>query len=431
MANRIKRIAATALVVFFAVGPGVATAVEWVTASGYVYHEDQYGVYPVCALVLINGQSQFSCDGTGRYDMEVPLDENGMVMIQAFAAGNFSPARAVVTPEEAFEYSISMRDASTSDVPMTTWVVGPSASPDRVRLTGTVESKTAPLCALVLANGQQQFTCGDSLGVYGLDVPLDRQGRITLQAFAAGLNSHRRNFPADPDTDGDYFKDSIDPDDDNDGILDVDDDCPLIAPPEECNPGVEIVDTVFADGREWAQLELLTNVSWFDLFYGACRSYTCRGVLGGQDVTGWHWATRADVQRLFNSYLGAPLLDWRYGTSGDYQNREVISIFDSPDAGKDGWKWTSVEQSTGGGPPTTYRLRGIVRDRDGYEDYWNGMSFGYVWNSEPYVVGYEHVSSGECANYCWRESFHFHEMELYRHGDPSVGVWLYRQVATD
>jgi len=57
------------------------------------------------------------------------------------------------------------------------------------RLTGSITLDGVPLCALVLANGQFMFTCGDSLpkGSFDLTVPLDDQGKIAMFGFSAGL----------------------------------------------------------------------------------------------------------------------------------------------------------------------------------------------------------------------------------------------------
>jgi hypothetical protein len=46
---------------------------------------------PICAMVLANGQYMFSCDGTGSYALNIPLDTNGQFKLQVYADG-FSPA---------------------------------------------------------------------------------------------------------------------------------------------------------------------------------------------------------------------------------------------------------------------------------------------------------------------------------------------------
>ena len=45
---------------------------------------------PVCAIVLANGQFGFSCDGTGSYSGNIPLDNNGQYKLQVYADG-FAP----------------------------------------------------------------------------------------------------------------------------------------------------------------------------------------------------------------------------------------------------------------------------------------------------------------------------------------------------
>ena len=45
---------------------------------------------PICAMVLANGQHMFSCDGTGSYGLNIPLDANGQFKLQVYADG-FAP----------------------------------------------------------------------------------------------------------------------------------------------------------------------------------------------------------------------------------------------------------------------------------------------------------------------------------------------------
>jgi len=44
----------------------------------------------VCAMVLANGQYKFSCDGSGNYSINIPLDDNGQFKLQVYADG-FAP----------------------------------------------------------------------------------------------------------------------------------------------------------------------------------------------------------------------------------------------------------------------------------------------------------------------------------------------------
>jgi hypothetical protein len=50
----------------------------------------QGGQTPICAMVLANGQYMFTCDGTGNYALNIPLDPNGQFKLQAYADG-FAP----------------------------------------------------------------------------------------------------------------------------------------------------------------------------------------------------------------------------------------------------------------------------------------------------------------------------------------------------
>jgi hypothetical protein len=45
---------------------------------------------PICAMVLANGQFMFSCDGSGSYALNIPLDANGQFKLQVYADG-FAP----------------------------------------------------------------------------------------------------------------------------------------------------------------------------------------------------------------------------------------------------------------------------------------------------------------------------------------------------
>ena len=157
----------------------------WVDVGGNV----RFGAIPVCALVLINGQTQFSCDSTGRYDMTVPVDDNGLITVMAFADG-FAPFSQIVTPAEAAEFPVEMLlDQNYPSLTVRT-AYGPSVTEGRVIIKGTV-SFTYPVCALVLANGQHMFSCNESNGEFALDVPFDQDGNITLMVFADGFKPYK------------------------------------------------------------------------------------------------------------------------------------------------------------------------------------------------------------------------------------------------
>jgi hypothetical protein len=60
-----------------------------INISGKVLLQDSQT--PICAIVLANGQFMFSCDGTGSYDLNIPLDSSGQFKLQVYADG-FAPA---------------------------------------------------------------------------------------------------------------------------------------------------------------------------------------------------------------------------------------------------------------------------------------------------------------------------------------------------
>ncbi len=97
------------------------------------------------------------------------------------------------------------------------------------------------------------------------------------------------------DTDGDGTPNHIDEDDDNDGIPDVGDTCPL-------NPDLACGGPyVIADGKIWFQPSLFTGLTW-NTINQSCPGGKCNGLLNGYNMDGWTWASGVDVQSLFDSY---------------------------------------------------------------------------------------------------------------------------------
>jgi hypothetical protein len=70
--------------------PGVVpgSAGKRIRISGTILLQDT--TTPVCAMVLANGQFIFSCDGSGNYALNIPLDNNGQFKLQVYADG-FAP----------------------------------------------------------------------------------------------------------------------------------------------------------------------------------------------------------------------------------------------------------------------------------------------------------------------------------------------------
>ena len=167
------------------VGISTAKAQEFVPANGRVL----FGEVPLCALVLINGQSQFSCAGEGRFELDVPLDANGMVTVQVFASG-FAPSRRLLAPEQLTNYQVDMFRISNGRTFAVDATYSNSGTEGRAWVTGTVQAAGKPVCALILANGQKMFSCKADLGQFSLDVPRDKDGNVTLQIFADGFSPY-------------------------------------------------------------------------------------------------------------------------------------------------------------------------------------------------------------------------------------------------
>ena len=86
------------------IDPGVSpdSAGQRIDISGSVLLQNSQT--PICAMVLANGQHMFTCDGTGSYALNIPLDANGQFKLQVYADGfaptiqsfdEFSPANDV------------------------------------------------------------------------------------------------------------------------------------------------------------------------------------------------------------------------------------------------------------------------------------------------------------------------------------------------
>ena len=310
----IRNVVAT---IFFALclfGHKAAWAADWISAGGNV----SFGASPVCALVLINGQSQFSCDGSGRYDMQVPVDDNGMITVMVFADG-FAPFNQIISPAQATEYPIQILLDQQSPLFQVDAMYESSADEGRFIVSGTIFVGNVPVCALVLANGQSMFSCNENQGQFSLDVPLDQDGNVTLMVFAAGFKPYKLITNVVQDSDQDGIRDYLDYDDDNDCIFDIDDACPQVFG-SECKV---ITDTITAAGKVWAQVALFTELSWDDI-NAVCPgiyisrdedgnhtteqngSGVCQGTLNGYDMSGWTWADSAEISALFNHYGVVP-----------------------------------------------------------------------------------------------------------------------------
>lgn len=168
-----------------------------VQVDGHVWS----GATPLCALVLANGQSMFSCGPDGPFSLQaVPLDGNGQIDVQVFVSG-FAPFRQTVTPTGASSLAtlpqVNMIRVENGRTFQVTEQYVPLLAENKVRVSGSVSSEGTLVCGLILANGQKMFSCQENLGAFSLDVPLDADGNVTLMVFAAGFEPYRTVTPVD------------------------------------------------------------------------------------------------------------------------------------------------------------------------------------------------------------------------------------------
>jgi len=155
---------------------------DWETIQGTV----TYNGTPLCAMILANGEYMFSCDPDGEYELYVPLDDNGEITLFAFVDG-LAPFKITSAPSFLPSY-IEMEPATPdSQKPAVTATKVEGDISGWATIAGSVSLDGIPLCAMVLANGEYMFSC-DPDGEYGLEVPLDGNGQITLFVFVDGLS---------------------------------------------------------------------------------------------------------------------------------------------------------------------------------------------------------------------------------------------------
>jgi hypothetical protein len=169
---------------------GIAHGEDWVRISGRVMLQNQT---PLCAMVLANGQYMFSCEPIGEYQLNVPLDDQGMITLFVFVDG-LRPFKQILTPSQAANFDVVMSPAAPGSpkLKISTWREA-AEIPGWIRIHGTVQDEYGtPLCTMVLANGQHMFSCDENLGTFDLEVPPDEMGEITLFSFCDGMQPFKR-----------------------------------------------------------------------------------------------------------------------------------------------------------------------------------------------------------------------------------------------
>ena len=189
----LRKIFSTALLTFMLLlAQNSASAADMVPSAGNVKADST----PLCGLVLVNGVDQFTCNPIGVYDLQVPLNDKGVVEIQVFADG-FSPVFETLTAAQAADYQVNM--VKDPEGPEFQVAASLSAAPGGLfNLSGTVITEGKNVCALVLANGKKMFSCVPNKGTFSLEeVAPNDDGQIKLMVFARNFLPYTRVLNVD------------------------------------------------------------------------------------------------------------------------------------------------------------------------------------------------------------------------------------------
>lgn len=168
---------------------------KWVKIYGRVL----YDRVPLCAMVLANGEYTFSSAEDGKYELNVPLNENGEISLLAFCDG-FAPFKQILKPCEAIDVDINMfLCEECPEMSISIHKLEPIIEkPGWIKITGSVSDENGTgLCVMVLANGQHIFSCGEPIGYFELDAPFNENGEIILFGFADGFQPFKETLRYD------------------------------------------------------------------------------------------------------------------------------------------------------------------------------------------------------------------------------------------
>lgn len=215
---------------------------------------------------------------------------------------------------------------------------------DMLPLTESFTAQPKPGFEFVKWQDGSGFLCADSTNpVCTVSLQDNDLGRAIVALYtSAYLMPVFKDVGFDPDGDG--VRNELDEDDDNDGLFDEEDPCPL-------NPDLDCGgDTIVANGKEWFQPDLFVGLSRSEI-EAVCSSDVCSGVLNGLNMNDWIWAASNEVQALFESYGPA---------SGDYLNCPAVDLYFF-----DGWRRTNSILS-GGAVSFEVDLAGWTSNPDEY-----------------------------------------------------------------
>jgi hypothetical protein len=163
-----------------------------VNLSGTVENPEGTGL---CAMVLASGQYEFSCNPNGPFSLtDLPRENDGSVKRQVYVDGFFPNVQVL---QGSVDETVVMSRAGSCpnyNAPYSPGVF-PGDAGKRINISGMVllQNSGTPVCAMVLANGQYQFSC-DGSGSYALNIPLDDNGQFKLQVYADGFAPITQRF---------------------------------------------------------------------------------------------------------------------------------------------------------------------------------------------------------------------------------------------
>ena len=144
--------------------------------------------FDVCAMVLASGQFMFSCNPLGVLSLNnLARQQDGTVKRQIYADG-FFPKIDILNDSTNETVVLTRSGVCPSYNLLNDPAVVPGSAGKRIDISGKVlmQDSQSPVCAMVLANGQNMFSC-NGLGSYSLNIPLDFNGQFKLQVYADGF----------------------------------------------------------------------------------------------------------------------------------------------------------------------------------------------------------------------------------------------------
>jgi hypothetical protein len=241
-----------------------------------------------------------------------------------------------------------------------------------------------------------------------VEMPNALVGAAVVALFNTGLIKPVFSTPGGVDTDGDGMINEIDDDDDNDGAQDAFDSCPLDGPNNDGDgcPYLQTSQAVRVYDKLWAQPSLFWGVTWYEV-KAACPGPTgaCSGKLGDYDVTGWTWASGAEVTSLLNDFLGTAL-----GTVPDF-------VYEP-----EGWDLS----------PNIFNYFGAFEDCCTYHSLYGWLrEQANVVEGYHYGVGCSDLNDNHCQSF--RAGGQTNGISTVEpipkfESRPNVGVWLHRPV---